>query len=1123
MYKNLLWNDGWQFCLCENDALDINSADNASWTEVEVPHDWLIGDTRDLYASGDGWYMKRFQVGSDMLGGRVYINFDGVYMDSTVYVNHKAAGDWKYGYSAFSFDITDLLTEGENVVHVQVRYKAPNTRWYSGAGIFRDVSLLLRNNDHIALNSVYIRPRLENGVWNVKMSAEINGRGELFHEILDKKGAVIAQGAGENCVMTIDDPVLWDIYKGNLYTLKTVLKKDGEVTDVQENVFGLRTVEFTPKGFFINGRKEKLHGVCLHHDQGALGSAVNRAALVRQLKILKGFGVNAIRTSHNMPAKVLVELCNEMGILMDTESFDMWVYPKNSNDYARFFKEWYKKDIESWVKRDRNDPCVIMWSIGNEIADTNSPEGLETAKMLTEAVLEYDPEGNAVPTIASNFLAWGPAQTVSDYLKQGGYNYAEQYYQEHRKKYPDWFIYGSETSSAVRSRGIYHLPASASILTHEDLQCSDMGNSCVGWGKPMEKAWIMDRDCDFCGGQFVWTGFDYIGEPTPYSTKNSYFGIVDTAGLFKNSYYFYRSVWTDGKKSPFVHILPSWDFNEGQEIEVRTYSNVEDVELFFNGKSLGRQHIDLAHGSVLHGSWKLKYEKGVLIARAYDKKGVEVAFDRKASFGETASLEIIPETASLKANGRDLIYLRIAAMDENGEFVANARNRVRVDVSGAGRLLGLDSGDSTDMDSYKGNSKRLFSGMITAIIGATFKSGDINIAVSSKGIPTARLVLTAEKCEIPEGTAEPQPQFPVYIQPENENISARKIALKADRTNLNAEQPSAFVSAQILPENADFRDITWKCVLESGMPSPVAEVKAEKGGAIVTAKGDGSFILRAEINNGFDHPEIISDLCFTAEGLGQAGTDPYAFVSASLWDFSNVTPNVVDRGAVSGINGRTVIGFDNVDFGSFGSDKMTLYLGHTGDVLDVEMWYGNPDDESTKPELIDTLHFPANGGWDRFYPLDFQLGKRVKGNVSISFVISRNCIFGGFEFEKLNRALSTVHTGEYDEIYGDDFTVNENKIEKIGNNVVIGFNDLDFGEGVSRITICGKTPNAENPVQIRYICEGAEQQTQLVKFPRSGEYCEKSFALEKIAGRVTYLSFVFMPGSNFDFDWFRFE
>lgn len=1120
--RDLLWNDGWQFRLAENDELDISTCDSGIWTEVEVPHDWLIGDTRGLYASGDGWYRKDFQVAADMLRSCVYIAFDGVYMNSTVYVNGKAVGDWKYGYSSFYFDITDFLNEGQNRVHVQVRYRSHNSRWYSGAGIFRNVFLRVREKEHIAIDGVYISPRLENDQWKVYVNTEVNGDGHLTHLILDRDGRTVAQGEGGSCCIAVDSPMLWDIYKGNLYTLRTTLSVGGKHVDLQDNVFGFRTVELTSQGFFINGRKEKLHGVCMHHDLGALGAAMNETALKRQLEILKGFGANAIRSSHNMPARELVKLCNEMGILLDTESFDMWENPKTRHDYSNYFKDWYRRDIAAWVRRDRNAPCIIMWSVGNEINDTNTPRGLEVVKLLKEAVLEHDPRGNAVPTIASNFLAWEPAQKVSDVLKQGGYNYAEQYYLQHHEKYPDWFIYGSETSSAVRSRGVYHLPASAAILTHDDLQCSDMGNSCVSWGKSMEQAWIMDRDCDFCGGQFVWTGFDYIGEPTPYSTKNSYFGIVDTAGLFKDSYYFYRAVWTDRKKSPFVHILPSWDFNLGQEVEVRTYSNVEDVELFFNGESLGKQHIDLAHGNVLHGSWKLNYSEGELIARAYDKNSREVAFDRRASFGEAAEICVTPEKRSMLANGRDLIFLRISVLDENGEPVANARNRVKVDVSGAGRLVGLDSGDSTDYDSYKGNSKRLFSGMLTAIIGAVFESGDINISVSSKGLPTARLVLSAVECDIPEGTARPCPAFPVYVQENSDRISVRKIELTADRTTLDSDNPSACVAARILPENADYSDITWKCVTDNGIISPVAEVKAEGSRAVVTAKTDGSFILRAMVNNGFDHPEVISDLYFTADGLGQALTNPYEFVSASLWSFSNVAPNIVEKGAVSGINSRTVIGFDNVDMGSFGSDTLRLYVGNRGDLLDVEVWLGDPDNAETEPKLIDTVSFPDNDGWDRFLPVDFLLPERVKGLVSLSFVIDRNCIFGGFEFVRQNRATALLHAGEYDKIYGDDFTVVDNRIERIGNNVVIGFSGLDFAEGVSKITVCGKTPNAENPIQIRYTLNDGSQQTQLVTFS-GGEYCEQSFEIERIAGKVSELNFVFMPGSNFDFDWFRFE
>lgn len=1126
MYKDILWNDGWQFCLTENGALTAESADKEKFTDVEVPHDWLIGDTRDLYRSGDGWYRKSFTVTDEMLAGRVFVCFDGVYMDCTVYVNKKPAGDWKYGYSSFSFDITDYLDKGENTIYVLVRYKAPNSRWYSGAGIYRNVRLKIRNNEYIKENGVYISPRLENGVWNVYIEAEKNGGDKLIHTIVSAEGEEIGSAEGMNCAIRVNDPKLWDIYEGNLYTLKSILYKGTEIIDVSENRFGFRTTEFDPqRGFVINERSEKMHGVCMHHDLGALGAAMNEAALRRQLEILKSFGVNAVRTSHNMPARELVAMCEEMGILLDSECFDMWENAKTEYDYARFFPEWYKTDVAAWVRRDRNSPAVVMWSIGNEIGDTHaSPRGLEVAKMLKKAVLEHDPKGNAICTIASNYMPWENAQKVADYLKQGGYNYAEHLYNEHHEKHPDWFIYGSETSSAVRSRGVYHLPASADILTHDDLQCSDMGNSCVGWGKPMEKAWIMDRDTPYCGGQFVWTGFDYIGEPTPYSTKNSYFGIVDTAGLFKDAYYFYRSVWTDGKKAPFVHILPAWDFNEGQEVEVRTYSNLKDVELFFNGKSLGRQHIDLEHGKVLHGSWTLNYAKGELTARAYDENGAEAAFDRRASFGETAKLVITPEKNTLYADGRDLIFLRIGAADKNGEPVANARNRVKVEVSGAGRLVGLDSGDSTDYDSYKGNSKRLFSGQITAIVGAVFESGDINISVSSEGLPTARLVLTALPCEIKEGVSAPQKCFPVYVQPEDGDISTRKIELSSNRNVLDNETPTAEVKAEILPKNSSFRDISWKCVLENGIESPIAKLVQNGDTASVTAKGDGSFILRAMCSNGKDHPEVISDLYFTAKGLGEALTVPYRFVSASLWAFSNLKPSIVDKGAISGINERTVIGFDNIDFGSYGSDRLTLYVGNgRSNDVEIELWQGNPDDPSTKPILTDTLLFKPNNGWDRFMPQDFTLSRRFKGICSLSFAVSENIIFGGFEFTKLERSKARLQSGEYDDIYGDDFIIRENRIEEIGNNVVIVFKDLDFGEkGVDGIIIRGKTSNSVNPIQIRYTPKGGNQITQLAEFEHSADYVERAFKLDRISGEVSEMSFVFMPGSEFDFDWFRF-
>lgn len=1125
MFKDRLFNDNWQFFLCGNDEISINDVDGKKFTDVEIPHDWLIGDTRNLYKNGDGWYRKSFNVTAEMLKGKVFISFDGVYMDSTLYVNHKKVGDWKYGYSSFSFDITDYLKEGENLVHIVARHKSPNSRWYSGAGIYRNVYLRVRNKEYIKENGLYISPRLEGEEWKVYIDTEYVGEGRIVHSILDEKGKEIGSAEGASCVITVNDPKLWDIYKGNLYTLRTELYSGDTVVDRQMNVFGFRTVSFDPqKGFIINGRHEKMHGVCMHHDLGALGAAMNEAALRRQLEILISYGVNAIRSSHNMPSRELVKLCNEMGLLLDDESFDMWEQSKTEFDYARFFPQWYKIDVESWVKRDRNNPCVIMWSIGNEIADTNSSlRGLEVAEMLKEEVLKHDRRENAVCTNASNYLAWENAQKVADYLKHGAYNYAERLYEQHHKEHPDWFIYGSETSSAVRSRGIYHLPASVDILTHNDLQCSDMANSCVNWGSPMEKAWIMDRDADYCGGQFVWTGFDYIGEPTPYSTKNSYFGIVDTAGLRKESYYFYRSVWTDGRIDPFVHILPAWDFNEGQEIEVKTYSNLEDIELFLNGKSLGKQHIDLKKGKILHGSWKVNYTKGELTAKAYDSEGRLAAEDRLASFGEAAKLKITAEKETLLANCTDLTFVIIEVLDEKGEPVANARNRVYVKVEGAGRLLGLDSGDSTDYDSYKGDNKRLFSGKLAAIIGTTRESGDIRVIVSSAGLPTETLTITAKPCEIEEGTSEVHNFFPIYIQPENNAVSTRKIELTADRTALTKDIKTAKVTAKILPNNSDYKEIKFKCLMENGVESPIAEVEGDNDTAVVTAKGDGKFILRASCNNGFDHPEVISDLYFTAEGLGDALADGYSFISASYVAFSNANLNFVDKGAVSNFNGRTVIGFDNINMGEFGSKLLTLYIGCCSSKgIDVEIWNGDPD--KSKSRLIDTVKFPNNNGWDRYMPFDFDIKERVSGITSLAFVINQNCIFGGFEFKKEDRARAKLYAAEYDEIYGDDYTISGNIIEKIGNNVVIGFNGLDFGtEGVTKLILCGRTRNSANAVQIRYTPKGESQITQAVSFAHSDDYSQQSFDIDKICGQTENLAFVFMPGSDFDFEWFMFS
>ena len=366
--------------------------------------------------------------------------------------------------------------------------------------------------------------------------------------------------------MYIENPLLWSPDSPNLYKLETVLEKEsGEPIEILPHNVGFRTIEMDPdRGLIFNGEKMKIYGVCEHHDLGALGAAFNRAAMARRMKILKEMGINAIRTAHNMPAPELMDLADEMGFLINCEAFDMWERPKTTYDYARFFNEWVEADVRSWVMRDRNHPCLILWSIGNEIYDTHADEkrGLEITKMLKELVEKYDPKKNAPVTFGSNFMPWDNTQKCADVLKVVGYNYAAQYYNKHHAKYPDWVIYGSETSSTVQSRGIYHFPYEQSIMSDDDEQCSVLGNCSTSWGaRSTEEVIISDRDVPFSLGQFIWSGFDYIGEPTPYHTKNSYFGQIDTATYKKDTFYIYQAEWTDYRKNPMVHVFPYWDFN----------------------------------------------------------------------------------------------------------------------------------------------------------------------------------------------------------------------------------------------------------------------------------------------------------------------------------------------------------------------------------------------------------------------------------------------------------------------------------------------------------------------------------------------------------------------------------
>lgn len=1129
---NILFNDGWQFCLCDI-GTELSALPGRHWYDVELPHDWLINDASKLYETGEGWYRRSLPCSAEQLSGRVLLNFDGVYMNSTLFVNGKEAGSWTYGYSAFEHDITDFLHEGENELLLRVSHQSPNTRWYSGAGIFRDVMLKLRPAAYIGTNGVYIHsaPQPEGG-WTTEVETDVVGEASdirMLLEVFDPAGASMGgygleahfDGGHEKFTASFNstDPELWSVDDPMLYTLKISLYSGSELLDCVNETFGYRTAEFDPdRGFLLNGEPVKLHGVCMHHDLGALGSALNEAALARQLRIMKEMGVNAIRTSHNMPARQLVQLCDEMGLLVDSEAFDMWEKPKTEFDNHRFFTEHAERDVRSWIERDRNHPCIIMWSIGNEINDTIDPHGLDITKRLYEYVLKYDPKGNAAPTIGSNYMGDENAQKCSDVVKLAGYNYSEYLYDEHHAKYPDWVIYGSETASAVRSRGIYRFPAELPLLTGEDCQCSSLDNSVVGWGSSAMKSWRLDRDCPFCCGQFIWTGFDYIGEPTPYNTKNSYFGIVDTAGFPKDIYYFYQSVWVSPEQKKVLHIVPSyWDFIPGQEIDVLIYSNARDVELFLNGKSIGSHVMELETSQDMRAHFKVPFEPGVLRVVGHFADGSECS-EVLHTPSDPAAVVLTSDKETLLADGRDIAFVEISTVDVNGIPVGNARNLIRVEVSGAGRLVGLDNGDSTDYDSYKGDNRRLFSGKLLAMIESTLEPGEITVRAYSEGLENAELRLVSENCgEVSGVSVVTENKFPAVCRAYTGEVPARLLLPEVDINSFDPERRSAEIRAKLLPENCTYDDISWSVVRRNGVESSLAQVEGSGRSAVVTAKGDGEFFVRAMVHNGAEHPQVIADIPFTAEGLGAAVRDAYSFISASTLDSSNVPTNIIEDGALSNFDGRTVMTYSDIDFGKTGSQIISLSVGTCFD-MPVEVWEGTPDDG----KLICRVDFGNNGHWCGFAGQDFALAERLTGVRTISVVIDSRVIFGGFSFVPIERAYDTNWVGEADSVYGDDYRIDGRRVADIGNNVIINYEGLDFGEGGSEaLIISGKTGNPMNQIQLRYTPAGGAQKTVLLEFQKDGGR-EQRFDIPKLSG-LNDVSFVFMPGSRFDFDWFRFE
>ena len=1116
---NKLLNDGWEFALLPvGSALeDVQDLRDDDWQAVDLPHDWLIYDADRLYADGDGWYRRTLHV--DHPEGAWLLRFDGVYMDCDVLVNGEIARTHRYGYTAFDVELTDRLREGDNRVMVHVRHRAPNSRWYSGAGICRDVTLSVLPARHIAPDGLYVTPSpVGDGTWRVKVEIEMTGDGPREPLRLRLTDEIVVEDTADrlSAEWIIREPILWSCENPHLYALEC---RCGSQTVTRR--IGLRTTAFDPDlGFLLNGEPVKLHGVCLHHDLGALGAAFNAAAFRRQLRLMKAMGANALRTAHNPPAARALDLCDEEGVLVMDEAFDMWERPKTPFDYARFFPDCWREDVASWIRRDRNHPSVILWSIGNEIPDTHvSPRGLTLTRLLRDEVKGHDPEGHAAVTLGSNYMPWAGAQACADAVKVAGYNYGERLYAKHHAEHPDWVIFGSETAALLSSRGVYHFPRSAQVLSEEDLQCSALGNSATSWGtQDFRHTLIDDLNTPWSMGQFLWSGIDYIGEPTPYHTRSCYFGMADTAGFPKDLYYQVKAAWS---AEPVVHIGVQWDWNPGQIIDVPVYTNGAKCELLLNGASLGVQPVNPRAAELSVPEWHVPYAPGTLTARAFDADGRLIAEDVRQSFGDAVRLALKTGCAALRADGEDVAFIEISAEDAEGRAVENANNRIHVTVDGPARLLGLDNGDSADADGYRVASRCLFSGKLLTMVGAKDVPGEAVVTVESPGLEGASLKLALTPAASREGIGRRFASASGAGKPLC-RIPARRIELcPLGDARLTPEHPERVFSARLLPGDADPQDIEYRVVNAAGIESPCAKVTPVEGGVRVTGKGDGEAYLRAVCRNGYPHARVLSQIGLTLEGFGRPGIDPYGFVSAGLYDLHHgqITPGN-DKGVAFDRVDESIVGFTGVDFGPAGSDEITLpVFALDGDRYTIELWLGDP---KAGGRLLAALDYQKPSVWNTYQEETWRLPERVTGVQTLCFRMTRKIHLKGFRFTRQSRAWLRLPAGAADAIYGDSFTRDGAAVRDIGNNVTLTFDDMDFGDARrAALTLAGSTPLEVNSVQVRVA--GPDGGNAITECPFRGDGpAEQRFPVAVLPGPCR-VSFVFLPGCRFDFESFQFE
>jgi beta-galactosidase len=751
------FDSAWKFHLGEVTAGQDPAFDDTAWTALDVPHDWSISlpfnqssaakDGGGYLDGGVGWYRKTFALPASSSGQKVLLQFDGVYMDSTVWLNGTQVCARPYGYSSFECDLTkDAKPGASNVLAVRVNNQLPSSRWYSGSGIYRHVWLKTVNPVRVAYTGTQVTtPEVSAASATVKIAVTVQNDQvsdqtvNVASSVRDATGMEVGQAtseakavaAGKTADITqtvmLANPALWSPSAPTLYSVITTVSVAGAVVDTYTTPFGIRSFAFDANtGFSLNGTKLKLNGVCLHHDLGSLGAAVNYRAIEKRLQLLKEMGVNAIRTSHNPPAPELLELADQLGFLVMDEAFDTWYNGKNTYDYGRFFRQWANTDISDMVARDRNHPGIIIWSIANEGGETSDSA---TVTQLMNAVKTKD----TTRPIGQALAAWAAADTPAVGLEDVvGINYAPDRYDSIHTAHPTWKMFGSESSSALRSRGVYN---------NNNNQCSSYDDFAAGWGQTAETSWSNVNKRAWIAGEFIWTGFDYIGEPTPYAwpSKSSYFGAIDTAGFPKDVFYFYQSKWNAGGPA-MVHIVPmNWtNWTAGQSVKVLVYTNADSVELFLNGKSQGSKSMNADTG---HLQWSVPFATGTLEAKA-SKGGSVVASDKLQTAGAAASLMLKADRSMILANGHDLSFVEIDVVDAQGVLVPQASDTIDFTIDGPGTLVGVDNGNAVSHESYKGHSRSAFSGKALAIIQSTTTAGSITLNASSGTLKAGSVTIT---------------------------------------------------------------------------------------------------------------------------------------------------------------------------------------------------------------------------------------------------------------------------------------------------------------------------------------------------------------------------------------------